>query len=279
MEVLKSIQETREFLGPKKRAGSVIGLVPTMGALHAGHRALIQASRKESDLVVVSIFVNPAQFGPNEDYHHYPRPFHNDLLVSRQEGVDVVFAPEVQEMYPNGFATRVQVQGLTEKLCGAFRPGHFEGVATVVLKLFSITSPDLAYFGEKDFQQYVVLERMARDLNLPVTLRAIPTVRDKDGLALSSRNAYLSPDERRKASGLYRSLQAGKEVYTKGERDPRVLLSCVRAELDDLGVESVDYVSLVDPATLSMPSRAFVGCRLMLAVRIGKARLIDNVVL
>jgi pantoate--beta-alanine ligase len=279
MEVFKSSKDIRGFLGPKKRAGAVIGLVPTMGALHKGHMALIQACRQESDVAVVSVFVNPTQFGPNEDYLRYPRPFQDDTLVCQEERVNVLFAPDVSEVYPSGFVTRVQIEGLSEKLCGAFRPGHFEGVATVVLKLFNIISPDLAYFGEKDFQQYVILERMARDFNLPLALRAIPTVRDEDGLALSSRNAYLSSEERKKALGLYRSLKAGKGAYLRGERDPGMILSCIRAELSCLGLEGVDYVSLVDPITLSVPSVAFPGCRIMLAVRIGKVRLIDNVVL
>lgn len=279
MEVFKSIHDIRGFLGPKKKAGALIGLVPTMGALHEGHRVLIKACRQESDLTVVSVFVNPTQFGPNEDYLHYPRPFQDDILVSQEEGVDALFAPDVSEMYPSGFVTRVHVEGLAEKLCGAFRVGHFEGVATVVLKLFNIISPDLAYFGEKDFQQYVILKRMVEDLNVPVSLRAIPTVRDQDGLALSSRNAYLSPEERNKALGLYRSLKAGKEAYLKGESNPEAIIACVKSELSCLGLEGVDYVSLVDPITLSVPSVAFPGCRIMLAVRIGKARLIDNVVL
>ena len=277
METLSKICRIRELLEPEKRAGRRVGLVPTMGALHEGHRALIRACRQKSDVAVVSIFVNPTQFGPSEDYARYPRALEKDLELCRAEGVDLVFAPEAQEMYPKGFATRVRVEGLSEKLCGAFRPGHFDGVATVVLKLFEIVSPDFALFGEKDFQQFVVLQRMVKDLNLPVTLEALETVREKDGLALSSRNAYLAPQERHLATGILLALQAGRACFEHGTKDPDVLVALVRKALLESGIETLDYVTLIEPETLETPIQAYPGCRMMVAARVGRARLIDNV--
>lgn len=277
METLSKICRIRELLEPEKRAGRRVGLVPTMGALHEGHRALIRACRQKSDVAVVSIFVNPTQFGPSEDYARYPRALEKDLELCRAEGVDLVFAPEAQEMYPKGFATRVRVEGLSEKLCGAFRPGHFDGVATVVLKLFEIVSPDFALFGEKDFQQFVVLQRMVKDLNLPVTLEALETVREKDGLALSSRNAYLTPQERHLATGILLALQAGRACFEHGTKDPDVLVALVRKTLLGSGIETLDYVTLIEPETLETPIQAYPGCRMMVAARVGRARLIDNV--
>jgi pantoate--beta-alanine ligase len=248
-----------------------------MGALHEGHRALIRACRQKSDVAVVSIFVNPAQFGPSEDYARYPSTLEKDLELCRAEGVDLVFAPEAQEMYPKGFTTKVRVEGLSEKLCGAFRPGHFDGVATVVLKLFEIVSPDLALFGEKDFQQFVILQRMVKDLNLPVALEALETVREKDGLALSSRNAYLIPRERQLAAGIFLGLQAGRVCFERGTKDPDVLVAIVRKALLESGIETLDYVTLIEPETLETPNQAYPGCRMMVAARVGRARLIDNV--
>ena len=277
METLSKICRIRELLEPEKRAGRRVGLVPTMGALHEGHRALIRACRQKSDVAVVSIFVNPTQFGPSEDYARYPRALEKDLELCRAEGVDLVFAPEAQEMYPKGFATRVRVEGLSEKLCGAFRPGHFDGVATVVLKLFEIVSPDFALFGEKDFQQFVILQRMVKDLNLPVTLEALETVREKDGLALSSRNAYLTPQERHLATGILLALQAGRACFEHGTKDPDVLVALVRKTLLGSGIETLDYVTLIEPETLETPIQAYPGCRMMVAARVGRARLIDNV--
>ena len=279
METLSTIRRIRELLEPEKRAGRRVGLVPTMGALHEGHRALIRACRQKSDVAVVSIFVNPAQFGPSEDYARYPSTLEKDLELCRAEGVDLVFAPEAKEMYPKGFTTKVRVEGLSEKLCGAFRPGHFDGVATVVLKLFEIVSPDFALFGEKDFQQFVILQRMVKDLNLQVALEALETVRDKDGLALSSRNAYLVPRERQLAAGIFLGLQAGRVCFERGTKDPDVLVAIVRKALLESGIEALDYVTLIEPETLETPNQAYPGCRMMVAARVGKARLIDNVVL
>ena len=254
-----------------------IGLVPTMGALHEGHRALIQACRQKSAVTAVSIFVNPTQFGPNEDYARYPSALEKDLELCRAEGVDLVFTPSAEEMYPKGFATKVRVEGLSEKLCGAFRPGHFDGVATVVLKLFEIASPNLALFGEKDFQQFVILQRMVKDLNLPVALETLETVREKDGLALSSRNAYLKPDERHLATGIFLALQAARACFERGTKDPDVLVALARKALLESGIETLDYVSLIEPETLETPNQAYPGCRMMVAARVGRARLIDNV--
>jgi pantoate--beta-alanine ligase len=277
VEKKATIRSTREWLASKSRADRRVGLVPTMGALHEGHRALIRACRQKSDVAVVSIFVNPAQFGPSEDYARYPSTLEKDLELCRAEGVDLVFAPEAQEMYPKGFTTKVRVEGLSEKLCGAFRPGHFDGVATVVLKLFEIASPNLALFGEKDFQQFVVLQRMVKDLNLPVALEALETVREKDGLALSSRNAYLAPQERHLAMGIFIALQAGRACFEHGTKDPDVLVALVRNALLESGIETLDYVSLIEPETLETPNQAYPGCRMMVAARIGRTRLIDNV--
>jgi pantoate--beta-alanine ligase len=277
VEKKATIRSTREWLAAKSRADRRVGLVPTMGALHEGHRALIRACRQKSDVAVVSIFVNPAQFGPSEDYARYPSTLEKDLELCRAEGVDLVFAPEAQEMYPKGFTTKVRVEGLSEKLCGAFRPGHFDGVATVVLKLFEIVSPDLALFGEKDFQQFVILQRMVKDLNLQVALEAIETVREKDGLALSSRNAYLIPRERQLAAGIFLGLQAGRVCFERGTKDPDVLVAIVRKALLESGIETLDYVTLIEPETLETPNQAYPGCRMMVAARVGRARLIDNV--
>lgn len=277
METHSKIDQIRGFLEPKKRSGQRIGLVPTMGALHEGHRALIQACRKKSDVAAVSIFVNPAQFGPNEDYERYPSALEKDLELCRAERIDLVFAPSSEEMYPKGFATKVRVEGLSEKLCGVFRPGHFEGVATVVLKLFEVVLPDIAFFGEKDFQQLVILQRMAKDLNLPVVLEAVETVREEGGLALSSRNAYLTREERRLATGIFLALQAGRACFERGTKDPQELVGHVRRALLESGIEKLDYVTLVEPESLDPPKQAYPGCRMMVATRVGEARLIDNV--
>jgi pantoate--beta-alanine ligase len=252
MKTLHGISEIREALVPH-RAGSTIGLVPTMGAFHDGHLSLIRAAREETDVVVASLFVNPAQFGPREDLGSYPRAEERDAALAEESGVDYLFAPAPEEMYPPGFQTWVEVEDLSRELEGRARPGHFRGVATVCLKLFNIVRPDRAYFGQKDAQQVAVLKRMARDLDLELELRVLPTVRDRDGLALSSRNAYLSPEERRAALALPRALAT---------RDPER----ARELLDGLDVDYVE-VAEFEPRVLAA------------AVRVGKTRLIDNVVL
>jgi pantoate--beta-alanine ligase len=248
-----------------------IGLVPTMGALHAGHRSLIERADAENDLVVVSIFVNPLQFGPGEDLARYPRPVERDLEVLRGLDVDAVYMPRVEDMYPVGASTRVVVGGVSEPMEGAARPGHFEGVATVVAKLLWAVDPDRAYFGQKDAQQVAVVRRLAADLDTGVEIVVCPTVRDADGLAVSSRNAYLSPAERTAALSLNRSLRSAAEAYTAGEHDPGRLRARIYEILAAEPLATVDYAELVDPATFQPP-----GTLAVLAVRIGKTRLIDN---
>lgn len=248
-----------------------IGLVPTMGALHAGHRSLIARAAAENDKVVVSIFVNPLQFGPNEDLSRYPRPLENDLEMLLDMDVDAVYLPSVADMYPDGATTRVVVGGVAEPLEGAARPGHFEGVATVVTKLLWTVEPDRAYFGQKDAQQLAVVRRLAADLDTGVEIVGCPTVRDADGLAVSSRNAYLSPSERHAAVSLSRALRTAAEAYAAGEHDPVRLRARIHEILAAEPLAGVDYAELVDPSTFR-PS----GTLAVLAVKIGKTRLIDN---
>jgi pantoate--beta-alanine ligase len=252
-------------------AGETIGLVPTMGALHRGHMSLVAAARAETSRVVVSVFVNPLQFGPDEDFERYPRPVEADLAMLRDAGVDAVYMPERSALYPPGTSTRVRVGGVTETLEGVHRPGHFEGVATVVTKLFWAVDPDRAYFGQKDAQQVAVVTRLAADLDSGVEIRVCPTVRDADGLAVSSRNAYLSPSERAAALSLSRSLRTAAEMYALGERDPGRLRARIHEVLAAEPLARIDYAELVDPSTFQAP-----GMLAVLAVRIGKTRLIDN---
>ena len=259
--------------------GRTIAFVPTMGALHAGHLSLVDRARKHADAVVVSIFVNPTQFGPTEDFSRYPRDFRGDLKKLRGAGVDVLFAPDAQAMYPSGFATTVHVAGVTETLCGPFRPGHFDGVAIVVLKLFEIVAPHFAVFGLKDFQQTVVIRRMVRDLALPVRIVTTPTLREADGLALSSRNARLSASERSAAPVIYRALSAARRCFAEGEHSAAMIKKIVRTILRREPLLRVEYVSLVDPDSLHELRRAARGAVIAVAGRIGGVRLIDNVVL
>ena len=251
--------------------GQGIGLVPTMGALHAGHMSLVDRARRENDMVVVSIFVNPIQFGAGEDLGRYPSSPERDLSLLRAAGVDAIFKPSVADMYPRGSSTRVVVHGVSEKLEGEARPGHFEGVATVVVKLLTATYADRAYFGQKDAQQVAVVHRLAADLDLGVEIRVCPTVREADGLALSSRNAYLDPAERRAATCLSRALSLASEAFGRGERDPARLRAILREPIEGEPLAALDYADVVDPATISTP-----GSLAVLAVRIGKTRLIDN---
>lgn len=276
MEILRTISEVKAAVRPRKRAGARVGLVPTMGYLHEGHLSLVRRARQETDLVVVSIFVNPLQFGPREDYDRYPRDLDRDAALLAPEGVDIVFAPSVEEMYPEPIRTFVEVTGLTEGLCGASRPGHFRGVTTVVTKLFNIVEPDVAYFGEKDFQQLQVVRRMVRDLNMNVEIVGVPTVREPDGLALSSRNVYLRGREREAARILYRAIQRAQELVAQGQRDARALVEDLTAFIAREPLARVDYVAVVDPETLAPVERIEGRVRLALAVYIGSTRLIDN---
>jgi pantoate--beta-alanine ligase len=254
-----------------RREGKRIGLVPTMGALHAGHLALVAAARAENDVVAVSVFVNPLQFGPHEDFERYPRDWDRDLRVLEEAEVDAVYRPSVEAMYPPDSSTRVHVGGLTDSLEGAARPGHFDGVATVVTKLFTAVEPDRAYFGQKDAQQVAVVRRLARDLDLGVEIRAVPTVREPDGLALSSRNVYLGPEERKAAAVISAALRETASAYASGERDRVRLRALMAARLALEPLVSPEYSELVDAATFEKP-----GTLAVIAARVGKTRLIDN---
>lgn len=265
-------------LARRQMAGSV-GLVPTMGALHEGHLSLVRHARANDDTVVASIFVNPTQFGPAEDYASYPRDQDRDLDLLRDLGTDLVFMPPAEEMYPEGFDTYVEVEKLTRVLEGAHRPGHLRGVATVVTKLFNVVQPHRAYFGRKDAQQLVVIRRLARDLGLPVDVVGLPTVREPDGLAMSTRNTYLSPEERRAAMVLYRSLQLAERLYREGERNASLIRERMSDVLAAEPLARVDYVSVADAETLEELETVQKPALVSLAVRIGRTRLIDNVTL
>ncbi len=278
MKELQTISSVRDHLGPLRRAGKRIGLVPTMGAIHEGHRSLMRVARRDCQEVVVSIFVNPTQFAPGEDYEEYPRPIEGDLAACRAEGVDVVLCPPVAEMYPERSATTVSVARLTDGLCGPHRPGHFDGVTTAVAKLFNIVQPDAAYFGQKDAQQAVVIRRMVTDLLWPIEIVVCPTVREPDGLALSSRNAYLSPQARTQARSLFATLDWARGQIESGRRDVAPLLREMRERIEAAGRCSIDYLELVDADELTPKQVARGRCLIALAVRIGPARLIDNVV-
>ena len=280
MHIVLTIRQVRSAVAAQRKRGKRIGLVPTMGALHQGHLSLIRLAKRKSDFVVVSIFLNPAQFGPKEDLSKYPRDLKGDTAKCRRAGADLVFAPSVSGIYPQGFCTNVTVEGLTEGLCAASRPGHFRGVATVVCKLFNMVQPDVAVFGQKDAQQAAVIKRMVRDLNLPVEIVVAPIVRERDGLAMSSRNAYLTPAERAQAPALRHALQLAKRLVKKGRRSAEAIKREMAKMLDieaPLGV--VEYVEIVDNENLK-PVRRIDGKALVaLAVKFPSARLIDNTVL
>jgi pantoate--beta-alanine ligase len=259
-----------------KKKNQSLGFVPTMGALHAGHASLIYRAKKENDKVVVSIFVNPAQFGPHEDFSRYPRPFEEDRKLCASLGVDALYHPSSEDIYPQGYRTYVNVEGLSDLWCGRFRPGHFRGVATVVLKLLQTTFADRAYLGEKDYQQLMIIRRMARDLNLPQRIIGCPTLREKDGLALSSRNQYLSPIERAQAAILYRSLNTAAKKIKSGETVSRAL-SSARRNILSVPQSKIDYIALVDGESLEELKTPRPGARIISAVWIGKTRLIDNI--
>ncbi len=256
--------------------GRLVGFVPTMGALHAGHLSLVEAARRDASPVVVSIFVNPKQFGPSEDYAKYPRDPENDRRKLEEAGVDFLFAPAAEEMYPAGFRTGVNVEGLADRLEGKIRPGHFRGVATVVLKLLEIVTPRFAYFGRKDAQQARIIRQMALDLALESEIVVCPIVREADGLALSSRNRYLSPDERKAATVLYRALSRARQAINEGERDAMRIVTAMRQELAGEPLALADYVEIVDADSFEPATRLTRSCMVLLAVRFGNTRLIDN---
>lgn len=276
---MQVVQTPAELRIARASLSGTLGLVPTMGALHAGHLALVARAGVENDCVAASIFVNPTQFGPHEDLAAYPQPRERDLALLREHGVDLVWTPTPADVYPPGFQTWIDVGEVSRPLEGAHRPGHFRGVATVVAKLFNAFTPDRAYFGQKDAQQLAVIRRMARDLNFPLEIVACPTVREPDGLAMSSRNSYLNPEQRAAATVLYRALSAARSQVESGERDGAVLRAAMQAVLDQEPLAQTDYVSVADPETLQELARVEDGALLSLAVRIGQVRLIDNLLL
>ena len=277
--VARTVAELRSYGDMARRNRFTIGFVPTMGAFHEGHLSLMRAARAHSDKVVASIFVNPTQFGPGEDLESYPRQLDADTRAAAEAGVDLVFAPTPQEIYPAGDKTRVEVEELSDLYCGARRPGHFRGVATVVLKLLHLVEPETVWFGAKDWQQTVVIRRMVRDLHLAVQVHVLPTIREEDGLALSSRNVYLSPEERKKATALYRGLTAAKAAWDEGERVAESLVSRVRDVLEAEEGLTPEYVAMADPATLAPLNKADDRAILLAAARLGDTRLIDNLLL
>jgi pantoate--beta-alanine ligase len=276
MRVVNTIKEVRDIIGDWKREGLSVGLVPTMGYLHDGHGSLIETAHKENDKVVVSVFVNPIQFGPTEDLDKYPRDLERDSKIVEDFGGDLIFTPTPSEMYLEDFASFVEVSNLTEGLCGAKRPGHFRGVCTVVTKLFNIVTPDKAYFGEKDAQQLAVIKKMVRDLNVPIEIVGCPIIREADGLAKSSRNVYLSSEERTAALILSKSLAKAKEALNNGERASKSLSQLIIATLSSEPLAKIDYVEIVDSLSLMPVENIEKDILIALAVYIGKTRLIDN---
>lgn len=281
MELVTTVSDVRASVRSARASGKRVGLVPTMGYLHEGHLSLMRRARSECEFAVVSIFVNPTQFGPNEDYSRYPRNLDRDLALCRSIPVDLIFHPDVSEIYPQPFFTKVQVPTLTNYLCGASRPGHFDGVATVVSKLLNIIQPDQAYFGQKDAQQVAVIRQLVKDLNIPVEIQAVPTVREADGLALSSRNVYLSAAERQAALVLSRSLSLAESRVAEGERDMARLARAMEAMIAAEPLADIDYVAIVDHQTLQPITRLGAGGTALaaVAVRFGRTRLIDNALL
>lgn len=278
IEIIRTVRDMHGAADHMRRQGLRIGMVPTMGYLHEGHLSLVQQALQATDRVVVSIFVNPIQFGPKEDLSAYPRDLDRDLNMIGELGAHIAYVPDVAEMYPEGYATYIDVAGLTDHLCGASRPGHFRGVATVVAKLFAAAKPHVAVFGQKDAQQVAVIRRMVRDLNLDVEILVSPTVREADGLAKSSRNVYLTPHERQEAPVLYRALQKGRALIEQGERRPEAVIAAMQAVIADAPHAQIDYVEIVHPERIQPVQTLFGEVLLALAVRFGKTRLIDNTI-
>jgi pantoate--beta-alanine ligase len=279
MRICQTIGDMRAASRVARREGHRLGFVPTMGALHEGHLSLVRAAKARCDVVAVSLFVNPLQFGPNEDLAKYPRTFEPDRELLEKEAVDILFAPTPEEMYPAGAVTYVTVEGLSEKLCGQSRPGHFRGVTTVVAKLFHIVEPDLAFFGQKDAAQATIIRRMVQDLNLPVEIVVCPIVREPDGLAMSSRNSYLSPQERKAALVLHRALTEVKSRFDQGERSAIELIAVGKQVLAQEPAVRLDYFEIVDPATLDLIQQFTGGALVAVAAFVGNTRLIDNILL
>ena len=279
MDICYTIKDVRERVNAWKREGLTVGFVPTMGYLHEGHKSLMQAARANNDRVVVSVFVNPMQFGPNEDLESYPRDFEKDSALCESVGVDLIFHPEPEEMYADGFCSYVDMNGLTTELCGKSRPIHFRGVQTVVLKLFNIVKPDRAYFGQKDAQQLAVIKRMVKDLNVDTEIVGCPIVREADGLAKSSRNTYLNPDERKAALILSRSLKLGRELIENGETDSKAVIKAITDSINTEPLAKIDYVDVVDFDTITPVDKIGKSVLVAIAVYIGKTRLIDNFII
>ncbi len=278
MKIIHSIKEMSDFSKKVYLQDQTIGFVPTMGALHEGHLSLIRQAHKENDIVVVSIFVNPMQFGPKEDYKRYPRNLKLDAQLCQKEGTDVIFYPDVRQMYSANYKTYVVVQDLSDCLCGKFRPGHFKGVATVVTKLINIVSPDVAYFGQKDAQQAIIIKKMVEDLNIAVKIKVMPTIREKDGLAMSSRNTYLHKDQRRDAVVLYQALTKALDLIRQGNRDSLDIIRKMRRLINKRRSANIQYISIVCPQDLKPVDKIRNKVLIALAVFIGKTRLIDNII-
>ena len=276
MQVVSTVKEVRDIVAEWRKEGKTVGFVPTMGYLHEGHGSLISKAVEQNDKAVVSIFVNPMQFGPTEDLASYPRDLEHDAKLCEEHGVDLIFHPTPEEMYGDQFYSYVDMDVLTKELCGLSRPVHFRGVCTVVTKLFNIVTPDRAYFGQKDAQQLAVIKRMVKDLNMPLTITGCPIIREEDGLAKSSRNTYLLPEERKAALVLSRSIFLGKEMVEKGERDCKRILAAMTAEIEKEPLAKIDYVKIVDLDTMQQVEKIDRGILAAIAVYIGKTRLIDN---
>ncbi|MDP3732065.1 MAG: pantoate--beta-alanine ligase [Candidatus Omnitrophota bacterium] len=278
MRIIRNIKEMAGFSDKMRSKGKAIGFVPTMGALHEGHSSLIRRAHKENDIVVVSIFVNPIQFGPKEDYRRYPRNLKHDARLCQKAGADVIFCPEVQQMYHDNYKTYVIVENLSDVLCGKFRPGHFKGVATIVTKFFNIVRPHKAYFGQKDAQQAIIIKKIAEDLNIPVRIKVMPTVREKDGLAMSSRNTYLNKEERLDAKVLYQALILAKNLIKRGYADSLGIIRKMRRLINKKKSACIQYISIVNPNDLQPIDKIRGKVLITLSAWIGKTRLIDNII-
>jgi pantoate--beta-alanine ligase len=279
MKVAKTIESVRRLVKAARSKGKTIGLVPTMGALHIGHILLIEAAKKKCDFVVVSIFVNPTQFGPGEDFEKYPRPLKADLEICRKADVDVVFAPAAEQMYPRENLAWINVEKLTRQLCGRFRPRHFRGVATVCAKLFNVVAPDIAFFGQKDAQQAIVIRRMVTDLNMPLKIVVCPTVRQADGLAVSSRNQYLTEQQKKDAAYIYKALKKSENLVRRGTKKSETIISEMKKILKQVPSIKIEYISIVDAQTLQELDKITGRALIAVAVKIGSTRLIDNIVI
>jgi len=277
MKLIRSPLEMNKIISQAKRKNNIIGFVPTMGALHAGHLSLVKQAVKESDLTIVSIYVNPKQFGAGEDLKQYPRFVKKDIKLCRSLGVNFLFLPNDKAMYPQGYSTFVDVEGLSRKLCGAFRPGHFKGVSSIVAKLLNIVTPDILYLGQKDAQQAIIIKRLVQDLNFRVKVKVMPIVRAKDGLALSSRNVYLSKKERNDSLVLYKALLLAKSMFDNGQRNSTRIVARMKQLVSNKKPLKIDYISIVDPVSLENVKKINQDCLVAIAVKIGKIRLIDNI--